>query len=270
MAGNPIITLTTDFGYKDPLSGIVKGIILGINHDVNIVDITHGINNFNVREAALTIGMSYRQFPYNTIHIVVADPGVGSERRPILVITENYYFVGPDNGVFSIIYNENKRCEVFHLTADHYFLRDRGATFHGRDIFAPVAAWLSRGVIASNFGEKITNPVKLPFPAPSMPSKTTLEGEVIHIDHFGNAISNIMENDINLLRNSDSKAKLKVVAKGKDVQLKAYYSQAADKELYALINSMDYLELFVNKGDASSVFDIKVGEKVGVMLITEK
>lgn len=268
MQNIPIITLTTDFGYKDPLSGIVKGVILGINPAVNIVDITHGISKYNVREAALTIGISYRQFPPRTIHIVVADPGVGSERRPILVNTENYYFIGPDNGVFSIVYNENKRCEVLHLTAEHYFVRDRGVTFHGRDIFAPVAAWLSKGIIISNFGERITNYVEIPFPGPSMPTKATLEGEVINIDHFGNAITNIRARDLNLLRNAESKGPLRIVSKGRWVPLKTYYSQATDKGLYALINSMDYLELFVYKGDASSEFDIKVGDKVGVMLIT--
>ncbi|MCL5024254.1 MAG: SAM-dependent chlorinase/fluorinase [Nitrospirae bacterium] len=261
----PIITLTTDFGYRDPLSGIVKGVILNINPDVNLVDITHGIGKYNVREAALMIGMSYRLFPSRTIHVVVADPGVGSERRPLMVITENHYFVGPDNGVFSVVYYENERCEVLHLTADHYFKRKQSATFHARDVFAPVAAWLSKGVLAPNFGTPITDYVKLPFPVPSMPTKTALEGQVIHVDHFGNAITNIRAEDLEMLRNVRPEGTLKVVMKGMQLAMKEYYSQAGDKELYALVNSMDRLELFVYRGNASRDFEIKVGDTLGVM-----
>lgn len=263
----PIITLATDFGYKDPLSGIMKGVILGINPGTNIVDITHGINKYNIREAALTVGMSYRQFPLNTIHVAVTDPGVGSSRRPILVVTENYYFVGPDNGIFSVVYSESQRCGVIHITSEHYFLRNRSATFHARDIFAPVAAWLSKGIVSSNFGEPITDYVKLPLPVPTMPTKTTVEGEIIHIDHFGNAITNIKATYLDMLRNAKPEGKLKIVAKGKQVEFKEYYSQAEDRDLYALINSMDYLELFVYRGNASTEFELKVGDTFGVMLV---
>lgn len=262
----PIITLTTDFGYKDPLSGIVKGAVLGINPDANIVDITHGIGKYNVREAALSIGMSYRHFPSRTIHIVVADPGVGSVRRPIMVITGNYYLIGPDNGVFSVVYEESERCEVLHITADHYFNRERSATFHARDIFAPVAAWLSKGIVASNFGDPIMDFVRLSFPVPSKPTAAALEGEVVQIDHFGNAVTNIRQEDLNQLRSSKPDAGIGIVTKGLRVPLKEYYSQAEDKGLYALINSMDRLELFVYRGNAAKEFEIKVGDTLGVML----
>ena len=267
MADNPIITLTTDFGYRDPLAGIMKGVILSINPDVNVVDITHGITKYHVREAALTIGMSYHEFPSGAIHVVVTDPGVGSERRPIMVVTENYYFIGPDNGVFSIVYSESERCEVLHLTADHYFMRDKSMTFHGRDIFAPVASWLSKGVTSSKFGDPVSDFVKISFPVPSMPTKTTLEGEVIHIDHFGNAITNIKVQDLKLLRSASDKGVVRIVAKGKEIPFREYYSQAEDKGLYALINSMNYLELFIYRGDAASEFNIRVGDTLGVMLV---
>lgn len=263
----PIITLTTDFGYKDPLSGIMKGIILGINPAAKIIDITHGVTRYDVREAALTIGMSYKQFPPRSIHVVVTDPGVGSERRPILVITDNYYFVGPDNGVFSLIYNDNEQCRVLHLTAEHYFMPGRSATFHGRDIFAPVAAWLSKGILSSNFGDDITDYVKLHFPLPTMPTRTTIEGEVIHIDHFGNAITNIRVGDLNRLSDVKPEAAMRVIMKGRQIPFMQYYSQAGDRGLYALINSMDYLELFVYRGDAASEFGIKVGDTLGVIVL---
>jgi S-adenosyl-L-methionine hydrolase (adenosine-forming) len=263
----PIITLTTDFGSKDPLGGIMKGVILGINPAVRIIDLTHEVSTFNVREAALVIGMSYKQFPQHTIHVVVTDPGVGSQRKPITVKTEHYSLIGPDNGVFSLIYNENEQYRVIHLTEEHYFLRERSTTFDGRDIFAPVAAWLSKGIDVSRFGEEITEYVRLPFPSPSMPTRTTLEGEVILIDHFGNAITNIRTDDISMLRSTMSQGTLWIIMKGKRISLKQYYSQAEDKGLHALENSMGYLEIFVYRGNASAEFNIKVGDTIGMMVV---
>lgn len=264
MQVKPIITLTTDFGYSDPLVGIVKGVILGINHEARIVDIAHGIVKYDVKAAAFAIGISYKHFPPNTIHVVVVDPGVGSERRPILVETGSYQFVGPDNGVFSVVYNENKDCSVSHLTADHYFLRRRGATFHGRDIFAPVAAWLSTGVSPSKFGENITDYASLSLPFPSMTTNTTLEGEVIYVDHFGNAITNISIAEIDMLSSANPGGILKITLKGRRIPFVRYYREAVNKGLYALIDSMDYLEIFAYMGDAASEYGIKVGDAVMV------
>lgn len=262
-----IITLTTDFGYRDPLSGIMKGIILGINPEVTIVDISHGVEKYNIKEAALTIGMSYRNFPAGTVHVVVTDPGVGSSRRPILVATEDYYFIGPDNGVFSVVYDEAERREVIHLTAEHYFLPDRSMTFHGRDIFAPVAAWLSKGVTITNLGDPVSDYSTIHIPKPAMPTKNTIEGEIIYIDHFGNAISNIKYSDlISLMGEGGDKKGLKVLMKGRQIEIKDYYAQAEDRDIYAILNSMNYLELFVYRGDASKEFNIKVGDSIGVII----
>jgi S-adenosylmethionine hydrolase len=244
----------------------MKGTIFSINPQAMIVDLTHEISKYNVREAALVIGMSYHEFPSRSIHIVVTDPGVGSSRRPILVAIEDYYFIGPDNGVFSMIYNENERCKVFHLTAEHYFRRDRSATFHGRDIFAPVAAWLSKGIASDNFGEEITDFMKLRFPSPSMPTRTALEGEVLYIDTFGNAITNIKAEDLKTLQAQKPDVSPRFMVKGKEIAFKQYYSQVEDRGLYALINSMNYLELFVYRGHASREFGITVGDPMGVLL----
>jgi len=264
----PLITLTTDFGYKDPFVGMMKGVILKINPMAKIVDITHDISPHNVREAALTIGMSHSFFPPKTVHIVVVDPGVGSNRRPIMVVTDQHYFIGPDNGVFSLIYNsQSETLGVIHITSEHYFMSQIGPTFHGRDIFAPAAAWLTRGVETTKFGDMITDYVTLPFPSVSMPSKTTIEGEVVYVDRFGNAITNIKAVDLNTLYSINPEAKLKIVTKGKQTELKNYYSQVTDKTLYSLINSAGYLELFVYRGSAAVLFDIKVGDIVGVMLM---
>ncbi|MBI3378016.1 MAG: SAM-dependent chlorinase/fluorinase [Nitrospirae bacterium] len=267
MQNNPIITLTSDFGYKDPFVGMMKGVILSINPLAKIIDITHGISPHNIKEAALTIGMSHSFFPPKTVHVVVVDPGVGSSRRPILVITDHAYFIGPDNGVFSLIYNsKNETLKVIHLTSEHYFMPDKGPTFHGRDIFSPAAAWLTKGIESVNFGEAITDYVTLHFPSASRPEEKAVEGEVIYIDRFGNAITNIKALDLNMLYGINPEGKIKIIVKERHTELRSHYSQVPDKGLYALVNSTEYLELFTYKGNASSVFDIKVGDVVRVIL----
>jgi S-adenosylmethionine hydrolase len=266
MQTNPIITLTTDFGYIDPFIGIMKGVMLNINPSVTIVDITHGIDPQNILEAAITIEMSFNSFPNNTIHVVVVDPGVGSMRRPILVSTDNHYFIGPDNGIFSRIFPLAERLSVIHIKAGHYFLMQQSYTFHGRDIFAPVAAWLSRGINILNFGDPVTDYVKIQMPVPSMPSKNVIEGQVIYIDHFGNVITNIHSRTIDKLAGTKEGGTIKVLVKNEEAPLKNFYSHAEDNSLYSLINSFGYVELFVNKGNASSDFGIRVNEKVSVIL----
>lgn len=267
MEHSPIITLTSDFGYRDPFVGIMKGVMLSINPSVNIIDITHGISPQNIMEGAFAIETSFASFPHKTIHVVVVDPGVGSSRRPIIVITDHHYFVGPDNGVFSRIYSSrHETLSVINITAEHYFLPGRSSTFHGRDVFAPVAAWLSRGINVMNFGDPITDYVNIRLPVPVMSKENTIEGEVIYVDIFGNAITNIHAQKIDELRGSKPEVKTKVVVKGKEVAVKEYYSQAEDKSLYSLINSFGYLEFFVRNGSASSDFGITVGDKVSVLL----
>jgi len=268
MQSNPVITLTSDFGYKDPFVGMMKGVISSINPLAKVIDITHGISPQNIKEAALTIGTSYTFFPAKTVHIVVVDPGVGSSRRPILVVTDQYYFIGPDNGVFSLIYSTQKETlEVIHMTAEHYFMSHIGPTFHGRDIFAPAAAWRTKGIEPLNFGEMITDYVTIPFPSVSSPSATTLQGEIIYIDRFGNAITNIKAADLDSLYSIRPEATLKVATNRKQTEIKTYYAQGTDKGLYAIINSSGYLELFVYSGNAASSFGIKVGDVVEVTLV---
>ncbi len=165
-----LITLTTDFGLKDPFVGMMKGVIYSIKGSVNIVDITHSIEGQDILEGAFVIGYTYKFFPKDTIHVVVVDPGVGSGRRPILVVSSNHYFIGPDNGVFSMVISENPGTSVIEITEELYFFKGRGTasyiptTFHGRDIFAPVAAWLSRGIAPSQFGHTISDYTRIDIP----------------------------------------------------------------------------------------------------------
>ncbi|MEK6673853.1 MAG: SAM-dependent chlorinase/fluorinase [Nitrospirota bacterium] len=260
---NPVITLTTDFGYKDPYTGIMKGVILGINPEATLVDLTHSINRHDVREAAMVIASSYRYFPSGTIHIVIADPGVGSGRRPVLVASGNHYFIGPDNGVFSCIYDENPECRVIHLTRQHYFLKRISPTFHGRDIFAPVAAWLSKGLELSSLGDEVKDYVRQQIPCP-LKEGSAIRGEIILIDHFGNAVTNIRINDIEDMRNFRVEGRIKIMINGNEAQLLHYYSQAQDNSLYTIEGSMGFIEFFVFGKDASSAYGLRIGDSVRV------
>lgn len=156
---HPIITLTTDYGTSDHLVGVMKGVMLKINPDAIFVDISHGVMPFDILDGALTIGQAYNHFPPKTIHVVVVDPGVGSQRRPILVTGDQHYFVAPDNGVLSMVYEREPKVTVRHIIAEHYFLNPLSTTFHGRDVFAPVAAWLSKNWQTPSFGEEVRKSV---------------------------------------------------------------------------------------------------------------
>lgn len=259
-----LVTLTTDFGHKDPFVGQVKGAIKKVNPEAEIIDITHDITRYSIKEAAIVIGLSYKYFPPRTVHLVVVDPTVGSQRRPVLVSTGEHYFVGPDNGVFSYVYQQEENVRVLHITSDHYFLKKDSTTFQARDLFAPVAGYLSKGLPIERFGEPITDYVKFSIPEPSSPTKNAIEGEVIYIDRFGNALTNIRRDLLEPLLSAGNR--IRIVCKGKDVPLKRYYAEAKDDGLYAVIDSFDLLELFVYRGNASKKYGLQVGDMVGVIV----
>jgi len=267
MLERPIITLTTDFGLKDPFAGIMKGVISRINPKADVIDISHNIAPHNILEASRIIALSYKYFPPTTVHVAIVDPGVGSLRRPILVCAGDYYFVGPDNGIFTPIFEEHvDALKVLHITASHYWLPLKGSTFHGRDIFAPVAAWLSRGVDCSKFGEEIKDFVRQELPQLAI-SRNFIEGEVVYIDNFGNGITNITEEEMNKLILESPKERFKVLYRGLKMPLSAYYSESQGSGLSAVINSSGFIELFLFKGNASKEFGIKIGDKVGVTVV---
>ncbi|MDP2167915.1 MAG: SAM-dependent chlorinase/fluorinase [Thermodesulfovibrionales bacterium] len=261
-----LITLLTDFGYKDPFVGIMKGTILNINPSALIVDITHGIPPHNVMEAALALEESYGYFPQKSIHVVVVDPEVGSGRRPILVQADDCYFIGPDNGVFTPVFDAGaETLDVIHLTAEHYFLPKKGNTFHGRDVFAPVAAWLSRGISVENMGERITDYMTIKIPK-AQSKDDRVEGEVISIDRFGNAITNIRQLEIDGLYIINPMGGIEITAAGATAALRNHYSEAKENVLSGVINSSGRLELFLYKGNASAAFNMKAGDPVAVRL----
>jgi S-adenosyl-L-methionine hydrolase (adenosine-forming) len=266
MSHRPLITMTTDFGYDGPFIGVMKGVIYSINPDVNIVDLTHSVAPQNIRQAAFTIGMNYRYFPAGAIHLVIVDPGVGSSRRPLLVVAGGHYFIGPDNGVFSYLYLlAPKDLRVIHITSEHLFLRKDSPTFQGRDVFSPCAAWLSRDPDIGKFGEPIADFQTIHLPTPVRQDNQRLQGEVIFIDRFGNAITNIRKADIDETRGSEPGGAFKVEFKGRDIQPRGCYSEAEERGISALINSSGYLELFLFRGNAASEYGIASGDTVNVV-----
>src|SRR5690349_13001778 len=184
----PVITLTTDFGLTDHYVGAMKGVILSIAPGAQIVDITHEVGAYEIAEAAFVLAQSYRYFPKKTVHVAVIDPGVGSLRRPILLESEGQMFVAPDNGVLAMVYAEKPRVRVISNT--RYFRQPVSRTFHGRDIFAPVAAHLARGLAPAKIGPRVADFLWSNFGSPQRTGKHTWTGLILKIDHFGNVITN--------------------------------------------------------------------------------
>src|SRR5690242_17396534 len=185
-----VITLLTDFGDRDYFVASMKGVILGINPQARIVDISHAVTPHQVEEAAYLVKATYKYFPDGTVHVAVVDPGVGSTRRPLLVTTSRHFFVAPDNGLLSFIYQEETGVEVRQIENKQYRLDSEGTTFDGRDLFAPAAAWLTKGQQPGSYGKLIQDHVKLPLTEPKWQGRT-LVGTVVYVDHFGNLISNL-------------------------------------------------------------------------------
>lgn len=266
MPAQRLITFTTDFGLTEHYVGVMKGVIRGIHPEAAVIDITNAVQSFDILDGALAIVQSYTYFPKDTIHLVVVDPGVGGPRRPILVTAGMYQFVAPDNGVLSLIYEREERVSVRHITSEHYFCHPVSNTFHGRDVFAPVAAYLSKGVDAAKFGDEITDHVRFLAPRPKAETATTWKGIVLKADKFGNLITNITPGDIPQLFNGGSQSFKITVGKAEVTRLCSNYSQAASGELVAILGSSGLLEISANKSAASRLAGADKGTPVSVSL----
>jgi S-adenosyl-L-methionine hydrolase (adenosine-forming) len=261
-----VVTLTTDFGTSDHFVGVMKGVILNINPEVELVDLCHNVNSYDVFDAAYTIAQSYRYFPNDTIHLVVIDPGVGNARRPILLRTMEHKFVAPDNGVLSLIYEREESVEVRHITAEHYFLNPLSNTFHARDIFSPVVGWLSKGVEVDKFGDPITDYAKFASPKPKQVSESLIKGVTIKVDKFGNVITNITPQDVPQLF-SDNPPSFKIIINSQEVtKLNLAYSMGKPSEIFAIVGSSGFLEICTNRGSAAKALNVTRGAEVGVVI----
>lgn len=261
-----VLTFTTDFGLDDPFVGILHGVVLNIQPDIRIVDICHAIHSYDISDAAWTIAQAYRFFPARTVHVVVVDPGVGSSRRPITVETEDYIFVAPDNGVLSLIEAREPKFVVRHVTAERYFLQPVSNTFHGRDVFAAVGGWLSKGVAPAEFGPEISDYVRNPLAQVERVGHGSLRGVVMKVDKFGNLITNIGELEAPQLFGSQVPAVNILIAGQTVTRICRSYSEGGENEIFAIVGSSGYLEVAANKASAAEKLASGVGTPVGVVL----
>ncbi len=253
------ICLLTDFSLKDGYVGVLKGVISNIAPKASIIDLSHEIETYNILQAGFVLYQSYRYFPKGTIFVAVVDPGVGSERKPILINTEHYYFIGPDNGIFSLVLSEEKVEQIVHLQNSKYFLNSVSSTFHGRDVFAPVAAHLSLGISCSSFGQKMEQCQKLHEFFPAI-KKDRIFGRVLSIDRFGNMITNISKR---FLEEIFSDLDFALSIKGKNIRkIYSHYAEGKKGELFLLFGGSGFLEIAMNQGSAGKKLKIKRGEKL--------
>ncbi len=265
MPHQPIVTLTTDFGVTDHFVGTMKGVILDIAPETQIVDISHAVQAFDVLDGALTVAQAYSYFPAGTVHLVIVDPGVGTARRPILVSTERHHFVAPDNGVLSLVYAREERMHVRHVTAEHYSLQPVSKTFHGRDIFAPIAAYLAKGVDSEKFGEEITDFVRFNAPKPKTVDKG-MKGIVLKVDRFGNLITNFTPQDVPMLMQLDPLPFKIVVGKKEVTNIRTLYAEGEPGEVFGILGSMGYLEIAANRASAAQLTGVGKGAEVNIQL----
>lgn len=257
------MTLTTDFGLQDHFVAAMKGVILTIAPTAQIIDITHQITPFDINEAAFTLAEAWRYFPKKTVHIVVVDPGVGSARRPILAQAGGHSFLAPDNGVLTLLY-EQEATKVRHLTATKYMRAEVSQTFHGRDIFAPAAAHLAKGTPVASFGKLIDDPVKLPNIRPHRSGRRAWSGAILKIDRFGNLITNFSRAEFPTL----ASMKFSLTAGLEQIiWLRGSYAEAPFGEPFAIWGSSGYLEVSVNQGHAAKQLGVGVGAPVELELI---
>ncbi|MCX5886159.1 MAG: SAM-dependent chlorinase/fluorinase [Proteobacteria bacterium] len=256
-----IITLITDFGERDEYAGVMKGVILRLNPSCQVVDVAHQISPQGITEASFILGNAYPYFPQGTIHVVVVDPGVGSSRRPIVLSADGHLFVGPDNGVFTTVYLKEGEKHTFELTNKQYFLPRISSTFQGRDVFAPVAAHLSLGLDPGELGREISDPVILDDFTPEI-SRNQIKGKVIHIDRFGNLITNISRQTfISFTR--DKRFAIRVAYLVVNRVSDAYY-EGKEGDLLALFSSSDWLEISMKNGNAKELLKVGKGEEIVV------
>lgn len=264
MRPKPLVTLLTDFGARDPFVGIMKGVILGICPDASLVDLCHEVPAQDILGAGFLLHTAVPAFPAGTIHVAVVDPGVGGARRPILAELDEQMFVAPDNGVLSYLLRAAGRKRVRHLVARQYWRHPVSRSFHGRDIFAPVAGHLAAGVEPARFGPEIGDPVHLEIPRPRRGPAGRIHGSVVWVDRFGNCVTNIGQAEIDALAASAGE-RICIHAAGRPLgPLVGCFGEVPRGEAGAIVGSAGYVELFCNQGDLARQRALAPGDPVVV------
>ncbi|NVM29100.1 MAG: SAM-dependent chlorinase/fluorinase [Candidatus Helarchaeota archaeon] len=262
----PIITLLTDFGERDPYAGAMKGVILSICPNAKIIDLSHNIQRHNINEGAFFLFSVTKYYPKNTIHLVVIDPGVGSERKSLIIQTENYFFMGPDNGVLSLAATNDAVKKVIEINNPDYFLTPISDTFHGRDIFAPVAAHLANNEPLEKFGPSNQNWIQIKFPEVQI-NETEIRAEIIHIDRFGNLITNISRTLFQKTHGLQKKSiDLIINAQKLNIPLCSSYNQVKLGEILGIFGSTEFLEISKNQASAADALNSHVHDRILVKI----
>jgi S-adenosylmethionine hydrolase len=257
---SPIVTLLTDFGLRDHFVAAMKGVLLSVNPDLKLVDISHLVPPHDVFAGAFTLGQACFRFPVGSIHLAVVDPGVGTERKALAVSAGGHSFVAPDNGLLTYVLESQEEWAAYEISAEHYYCKPVSSTFHGRDIFAPIAAWISRGIPLHQLGPEVQNPVRLQIPVLKKVQDALIQASIISVDHFGNLITNLKPEDL--------PRSFKILAGQEEITaMYRTYGDGNSGEVFVVPGSTGYLEIVVKDGSAASLLNLKGGAPVGVVLL---
>jgi S-adenosyl-L-methionine hydrolase (adenosine-forming) len=258
MTNRGLVTLLTDFGLRDHFVSAMKAVMLSLNPDLMFVDISHLVPPQDILGGAFTLGQVWSLFPPKTIHLAVVDPGVGTARKGMVLSAGGHLFVAPDNGILTCVMEAQSDCDAHEITADHYFRKPVSSTFHGRDVFAPVAGWLSRGVSLDQIGPALKDPVRLKIPAPKKVKEGFIQGAILAVDHFGNLITNLKPSDV------PPASRIVLPGPREITAFRRTYAEAKAGEVFVIAGSTGYLEIAVKDGSAASVLNMKAGAAIGV------
>ncbi len=267
MATTPrIVTLLSDFGLRDQYVGSMKGVMLSLNRNLAFVDISHLVPPQDIQTGAFILGQAYPCFPAGTIHVAVVDPGVGTERRAIVVYAAAQYFVGPDNGIFTWVYDREESSTVHEITSDHFFRKPISSTFHGRDVFAPVAGWLSRDIPLAKVGPVCKDPVRLALPELTRVRDTLIQATVLAVDGYGNLITNLKPADIPAYSAPGTRTCKMLVSKKEIAAFRKTFGEGAPGEIFVVPGSSEFLEIVMRDGSAAAALNAVPGTLIGVVL----
>jgi len=261
-----IITLLTDFGLRDHFVAAIKGVMLGVNPDLAFVDISHLVPPHDIHSAAFILGQAYFYFPLGTIHVAVVDPGVGTERKALVASAGGHFFVAPDNGILAYVFSREETFEAREITASHYFHTPVSPTFHGRDIFAPIAAWISRDIPLHQFGPILERPVRLKVPAVTRVQDALVEGAILAVDNFGNLITNLKPENVPAYGRAESRACKMLAGQREITAFRTTFGEGAAGELFVIPGSSGYLEIVMRDRSAATELHLSPGAPVGVIL----
>ena len=266
MGNSPrIVTLLTDFGLRDHYVASMKGVMLSLNPELHFVDISHLIPPQDIFTAAFTLGQAVPCFPLGTIHLAVVDPGVGTARKALVAMAGGHYFVAPDNGILSYVFSVFESFSAYEITADHYFRKPISSTFHGRDVFAPVAAWLSKDIPLRQLGPPLENCVRLRIPVPTKVRDRLMQAAVLAVDQFGNLVTNLKPGDLPVYGIEARSCKM-LAGKREIASFRRTFGEGKPGEIFVVPGSSGYLEIVVREGSAAAELGLKPGAPIGVVM----